>query len=161
MTMTNMQNLFDGYLDKFKKTMDVRRDTIALPVRVRGKKTRLWIDNEYFSERYGEIFSLSTLAVYAVLAKYANSRTQICYPSVVTIMRESGIRSSKTIFASLKQLEQYRLIEISHSKGRSSNRYTLLDTNIWLKPNRVKISNEQGQKIHPNPVKNDPQSHIS
>ena len=156
-----MQHLFDGYLNKFQKKLEERREKIALPVRPRNKKTRLWIDNEYFSEHYGETLPLSALAVYAVLAKYANARTQSCFPSVATIMKESGIKSAKTVFASLKQLEQYRLIEISHSKGRSSNRYTLLDSSIWLKPNHVNISDQQGQNLHPIPVKNDPQSHIS
>lgn len=156
-----MDNLFDGYLEKFKMRMDERRETIALPVRPRHKKTRLWIDNEYFSERYGDALPLSALAVYAVLCKFANARTQTCYPSVALIMEESRIRTAKTVFAALKQLEAYRLIEIGHSKGRSSNKYTLLDSAIWLKPNHVKNSGEQGGNIYPNPVKNDPQSHIS
>ena len=157
-----MNNLFDGhYLDRFKKQMDERRDKIALPVRPRNKKTRLWIDNEYFSERYGEVLPLSALAVYAVLCKFANARTQVCYPSVAKIMQESGIKSPKTVFASLRSLEQYHIIEISRSKGRSSNGYTLLDAGIWVKPNRVKITGQQGQNLHPNPVKNDLQSHIS
>jgi hypothetical protein len=154
-----MQNLFDGYLDKFKKTMDERRETIALPVRPRNKKTRLWIDNEYFSDHYGAAFPLTTLAVYAVLAKYANARTQTCYPSVAKIMQESGIKSEKTVFASLKRLEGHRIIEISRSKGRSSNRYTLLASHIWLKPNPVIVSGEHPQPLHPNPVTNAIQSH--
>ena len=156
-----MEHLFDGYLEKFKKRMEERRETVSLPIRPRNKKTRLWIDNEYFSEHYGEVLPLSALAVYAVLAKYANARTQVCYPSVAKIMQETGIRSPKTVFSSLKQLEYHRIIEISRSKGRSSNRYVLLDSSIWLKPNSVKTSGEQGQNLHPNPVKNDPQSHIS
>ncbi len=157
--MTTMQHLFDGYLNKFHKKLEERREKIALPVRPRNKKTRLWIDNEYFSEHYGEALPLSALAVYAVLAKYANARTQSCFPSIATIMKESGIKSAKTVFASLKQLEQYRLIEISRSKGRSSNRYALLDSSIWLKPNYVNISGQQGKNLRVNPVINDPQSH--
>lgn len=159
MAMTTMQHFLDGYKRKFNDTLADRREKIALPIRPRGKKTRLWIDNEYFTEHYGEALPLSALAVYAVLAKYANARTQSCFPSVATIMRESGIKSTKTAYAALKDLEQYRLIEISHSKGRSSNRYTLLDSSIWLKPNYALFSAEQGQKMNPIPVKNDPQSH--
>jgi hypothetical protein len=156
-----MQHFLDGYEGKFKKKLEERREKVALPIRPRGKKTRLWIDNEYFSERYGEVLPLSALAVYAVLAKFANARTQSCYPSVTKIMQESCIKSAKTVAAALKQLEQYRLIKISHSRGRSSNRYTLLDSRIWLKPNPVKISAELGQILPSTPVKNDLQSHIS
>lgn len=161
MAMTTMQHFLDGYEGKFKKKLEERREKVALPIRPRGKKTRLWIDNEYFSERYGEVLPLSALAVYAVLAKFANARTQSCYPSVTKIMQESCIKSAKTVAAALKQLEQYRLIKISHSRGRSSNRYTLLDSRIWLKPNPVKISAELGQILPSTPVKNDLQSHIS
>ena len=160
--MTKMENLFDGnYLGKFKRHMDERRESIALPVRPRNKKTRLWIDNEYFSEHYGTVLPLSALAVYAVLAKYANARTQTCYPSVALIMRESGVKSEKTVFSSLKKLEQYRIIEISRSKGRSSNKYALLASDIWLKPNPATISGEHPQPLHPNPVTIATQSHIS
>lgn len=149
MTMKTMENLFDGYLDKFKKRMDARRETIALPVRPRGKKTRLFIDNEYFSLHYGNVLPLSALAVYAVLCKFANADTQTCYPSVALIMEESCIRSKKTVFASLKKLEQYRLIEIGHSRGRSSNKYTMLDSHIWLKPNGTFVSPDRGKMYTP------------
>ena len=153
MAMTKMENLFNGnYLNKFKKQMDERRETIALPVRPQNKKTRLWIDNEYFSEHYGTVLPLSALAVYAVLCKFADARTQTCYPAVALIMRESGVKSEKTVFSSLKKLEQYRIIEICRSKGRSSNKYTLLASDIWLKPNPATISGEHPQPLHPNPV---------
>ena len=141
--------------------MDVRRETIALPIRPRNKKARLWIDNEYFSERYSDALSANTFLVYAVLCKFANSKTQTCYPSVATIIKESGIKTEHTVFASLKKLEDHRIIEISHSKGRSSNQYTLLASHIWLKPvlNTVTISLEHPQNLQVNPVKNDIQSH--
>ena len=156
MTMKTMEHLLEGC--QFTKHLD-ERGRAALPIRPRAKKTRLFIDNEYFSEGYADAFPLSAFAVYAVLAKHANARTQSCFPSVATIMRESGIRSAKTVFAAVKEFERCRLIEISHSKGRSSNRYTLLDARVWAKPNRVKSSDEQGENLHPIPVENDPQSH--
>jgi hypothetical protein len=156
MTMKTMEHLLEGC--RFTEHL-AERAKAALPIRPRTKKTRLFIDNEYFSEGYADALPLSALAVYAVLAKYANARTQACYPCVATIMRESGIRSAKTVFAAAKELERYRLIEISHSKGRSSNRYVLLDAKVWAKPNPIKSSDEQGQNLHPIPVENDPQSH--
>jgi hypothetical protein len=135
MIMNPMQPIFgNNYLDKFKRNLEIRKETIALPVRPHGKKTRFFIDNEYFSERYGSVLPMSAFLVYGVLCKYANSKTQSCYPSVATIMKETCIRSAKTVFASLKKLEAYRIIEISHSKGRSSNKYILLDPKIWVKP---------------------------
>ncbi len=58
--------------------MAERRENVAMPIRPRGKKNRLFIDNEYFAERYGEVLPPSALPSYAVLAKYANARTQSC-----------------------------------------------------------------------------------
>ena len=63
MAMTTMQHFLDGYKGKFEKKLEERREKVTLPIRPRGKKTRLWIDNEYFSERYGEVLPLSALAV--------------------------------------------------------------------------------------------------
>ncbi len=94
MTMKTMDQLFDGYKAKFFRNMDERREKVSLPVRPRNKPTRLFIDNEYFSERYGEVLPPSALAVYAVLAKYANSRTQSCWPSVATIVANHALGAS-------------------------------------------------------------------
>ena len=144
--MNHMEPIFGGdYLDKFKRNLEIRKETISLPIRPRNKQTRLFIDNEYFSECYGSVLPASAFLVYAVLCKYANARTQVCYPSVALIQKETGIRSAKTVFASLKLLEQCRIIEISHSKGRSSNKYILLDSKIWLKPNPVRNSANTGK----------------
>jgi hypothetical protein len=144
-----MEQIFaKGYLSKFKIDPEIRREAAALPIRPRGKKTRLWIDNEYFTERYGEVLPLSAFAVLAVLCKYANSKTQACWPSAATIAREA-VLNPKTVFSCLKKLEHYRLIDISRSKGGSSNRYTLLDNRVWLKPNRVKSSGEPSNFLPP------------
>ncbi len=48
----------------------------GLPVRPSKKNTRLFIDNEYFEKGYARLFPKSVLAVYCVLAKYANYGTQ-------------------------------------------------------------------------------------
>jgi len=68
-------------------------------------------------------------------------------------MRESGIKSTKTAYAALKDLEQYRLIEISHSKGRSSNRYTLLDSSILAQAQLCTFFLRTGSKNEPYPGK--------
>ncbi len=111
----------------------------GLSVRPSKKNTRLFIDNEYFEKGYAEMFPKSVLAVYCVLAKYANYKTQTCFPSIDTVMRESGIKRRNTVIDDLKILEAYSLIHIEHSKGRSSNQYALLSSNVWKEPNSIGI----------------------
>jgi hypothetical protein len=126
-----MKNFLDGYAKRFQKTIDDPRS----PIRPRDKKTRLWIDNEYFEKRYAAAFPQSVSLVYAVLAKYANARTQSCWPAARKIMSEAGVASRETLFAAIKTLEAHRIIAVRRSKGRHPNIYTLLDCAVWLPPN--------------------------
>jgi hypothetical protein len=129
--MQPMKNFLDGYAKRFQKVVD----TPQSPIRPRDKKTRLWIDNEYFEKRYAATFPQSVSLVYAVLAKYANARTQSCWPSAQTIMREAGVASRETLFSAIKTLESHHIIAVRRSKGRYPNIYTLLDCRAWLPPN--------------------------
>ncbi len=131
MTMQPMKNFLDGYAKRFQKTSYDPQ----LPIRPRDKKTRLWIDNEYFEKRYAAAFPQSVSLVYAVLAKYANARTQSCWPAAQKIMNEAGVASRETLFTAIRTLEAHRIIAVCRSKGRHPNVYTLLDCAIWLPPN--------------------------
>lgn len=117
----------------------LRNNFERLPVRPSKKNTRLFIDNEYFEKGYAGLFPKSVLAVYCVLAKYANYWTQICFPSINIIMREGGIRRRNTVITGLRILEAYRIIRIEHSKGWSPNQYALLSSDIWKKPDSINI----------------------
>jgi hypothetical protein len=116
----------------------------GLSVRPNKKNTRLFIDNEYFEKGYAEVFPKSVLAVYCILAKYANYETQTCFPSIDTIMRESGIRRRNTVINALKILELYNVIHINHSKGWCPNQYALLDARYWKEPNSIGIDPVNG-----------------
>ncbi len=111
----------------------------GLPVRQSKKNTRLFIDNEYFEKGYARLFSKNVLAVYCVLAKYANYQTQTCFPSIGIIMRESGIKRRNTVIDGLKILEAYSIIHTEHSKGWSPNQYALLSSGIWKEPDSINI----------------------
>lgn len=108
-----------------------------LPIRRPNKKTRFFIDNEYLEKGYAKKFSTATFAVYAVLARHANARAQTCFPSIPTIMQKGGIGNRNTVVAALKQLEEYNIIAVDHSKGRQSNFYTLLDVQHWRALNSI------------------------
>ena len=154
--MQPMKNLFDGYAKRFQKIVD----TPQSPIRPRDKKTRLWIDNEYFEKRYAATFPQSVSLVYAVLAKYANARTQSCWPSAQRIMSEAGVASRETLFSAIKTLEAHSIIAVRRSKGRYPNIYTLLDCRAWLPPNsagkRTVQTEANSTVIEPQQYRNDP-----
>ncbi len=124
-----------------------KRPTLA---RKRGKKTRLYIDNEFLAEGYAaKNRKLSLVDVYAVLCKYANAKKQTCFPSIETIMRESGLKNRNAVVKALKKLEELNIINVWHSLGRSPNHYFLNDTSVWLKEDgTTRDTVEQYQKHH-------------
>ncbi len=113
MTMQPLRRILNN-----KKIPEPKKgDFKGLLVRPSKKNTRLFIDNEYFEKGYAELFPKTVLAVYCVLAKYANYGTQTCFPSIDIIMHESGIKRRNTVVDDLKLLETYSIIYIEHSKG--------------------------------------------
>lgn len=66
----------------------------------------------------------SGLAVYNVLASFANAKTQACYPTHRTIGKIAGM-SKRTVSQKMRQLESLGLIRREKQKGQSI--YYLLD----------------------------------
>ena len=146
-----------------------------LPIRPLKKKTRFYIDNEYFAKGYGQLFHRSRVFdVYGVLAKYSNHRKQVCWPAIKTIMRESGIRNRNTVVKALNLLESYSIIYISHSRGKHTNQYTLLDSRLWKPANSITSDTVQdlvtslaeNTQVHTqievsNSISSDTENHIS
>jgi hypothetical protein len=106
--------------------------------RRKNKKTRFYIDKEFFEKGYASKYRKELiLNVYCVLAKYANYETQVCFPSIATIMIDSGIKNKNSVMTALKILSKLNIINITHSKGRYSNTYMLLDAKSWRDPNSI------------------------
>lgn len=144
-----------------KKISEPRKENFeGLSVRPSKKNTRLFIDNEYFEKGYARLFPKSVLAVYCVLAKYANYQTQTCFPSIDILIHESGIKRRNTVIYDLKILEAYSIIYIEHSKGWSPNQYALLSPDVWKDPNSIKIDTVLSmKKILKNSIKNKPKQY--
>lgn len=96
----------------------------------RRKKTRYYIDNELL-ELCGDILKPHGIAIYNVLAKHANSKTQRCFPSYETIMKQSGVGRRNTVTKYLNLLEEHNLIAIERSVGKKPNLYFLIDVSAW------------------------------
>lgn len=107
----------------------------GLPIRPSKKKTRLFVDNEFYERGYAAAVPHSVSVVYNILAKHANHRTQTCYPAAQTIMELAGVKNRRTIFDAIRILEAFDIIAIVHSQGRVPNHYALLDVSAWKQPN--------------------------
>lgn len=169
MKMKSLQEILQNQSDKPESTPN------RLPIRPLKKKTRFYIDNEYFAKGYGDLFHRSRVFdVYGVLAKYSNHRYQVCWPAIKTIMKESGIKNRNTVIKALNLLESYGIISISHSRGHHSNKYTLLDSRLWKPANSITgdtvqdlaTSVAETTQVHtqiqvPNSISHDTENHIS
>lgn len=99
-------------------------------IRRQGKRTRYYVDNELLKCR-GKTLKPHGIAIYNVLAKYSNSKTQSCFPSYETIMVESGVGRRNTVTKYLNLMERLNIIYIERSAGKKTNKYYLLDCNEW------------------------------
>jgi len=107
----------------------------GLPIRSSKRKTRLYLDNEYYKLGYAALLPHSATIIYNIIAMHANHRTQTCFPSVQRIMELGDIKNRRTLFDGIRMLEAFGIIAVEHSKGRTSNIYALLDVSAWETPN--------------------------
>ncbi len=143
-----------------------------LPIRKKGKQKRFFIDNEYYEWGYAKNLSRQATLVYFLLAKYANSKTQACFPGMDRIVKEGGISNNRYVSRGLKELEKYNLIFVNRPGAGKVNNYYLLDTSVWKKlpgyekvsistKSSVKMNNPESQKELPTKVEFDPLNHRS
>jgi len=146
--------------------------TPNLPIRRKGKQKRFFIDNEYYEWGYAKNLPKQATLVYFILAKYANSKTQACFPGMDKIVKEGGISNNRYVSKGLKELEKYNLIFVNRPGIGKVNNYYLLDTSVWKKipgyeriatsiESSVKINNSESQKELPTKVEFAPLNHRS
>jgi hypothetical protein len=75
-----------------------------------------WIDKAVLSF-YARKLGASGIAVYNVLAYFANTKTQTCFPTQQAIAELLGL-SKRTIIRKIKLLEKLNLIKVERKRGR-------------------------------------------
>jgi len=75
-----------------------------------------WISRAVLNQ-YGRILKGSGLAVYNVLASFANSNTQSCFPTQKSIAGHLGL-SIRTVNRKIRLLKDLRLIKVKKNRGR-------------------------------------------
>lgn len=91
-----------------------------------------WIDREIL-RRYGKKLKASGLAIYNILASYANLSTQSCFPTQATMAKIIGI-SKRTVIRKIKLLKNLGLIRVKKRKDRCV--YYLLEPTVTKKTYR-------------------------
>jgi hypothetical protein len=116
---------------KVKQRIDeILSDSARVP-RSLSKRTRYFIDNEFLEHGYAAAFAKSVTLVYNALARYANQNTQLCFPSIETLMKLSGVRNRNSVQKATTILESMDIILVYRSRGRLPNIYSLQDTSKW------------------------------
>jgi len=85
-----------------------------------------WI-NRAILKRYGRILKSSGLAVYNVLASYANSKSQTCFPTQKSIAGHLGL-SIRTVNRKIRLLKDFNLIKANKITGRCIYSLLKVDT---------------------------------
>lgn len=91
-----------------------------------------WIDNDVI-DKYGPSIGPHAIAVYLVLARYANKDTRKAWPSFATIAKLSGISRPTAIKAISKLIDSGLVATEKRTSGYGdwdSNSYTLLPVNV-------------------------------
>jgi DNA-binding MarR family transcriptional regulator len=91
-------------------------------------KNWYWISQSILKQ-YGNILKPTGLAVYNVLASYANSKSQACFPSQKTIADRIGL-CRETVNRKVELLRKNRLVRVKRIKGRCL--YFLLKPDVIL-----------------------------
>ncbi|MGH8579543.1 MAG: helix-turn-helix domain-containing protein [Gammaproteobacteria bacterium] len=92
-------------------------------------------------------------AILRVLADYAHCDTLTCWPSIETIVRESGF-SERPVQRAITRLGSAKIVGLIPSKGRKANRYVLRIANP-VRDAGLNAVAETGLK-DPNPVAETP-----
>jgi hypothetical protein len=91
-----------------------------------------WISRAVL-KRYGRVLKSSGLAVYNVLASYANAKSQTCFPTQAAIAERTGL-CRETVNRKIRLLQETRLLRVKRLKGRCL--YFLLRPDVILNHTR-------------------------
>jgi len=104
----------------------------SIEIRSIAEREWYWISRAIL-KRYGRILKSSGLAVYNVLASYANSKSQTCFPTQKSIAKLLGI-SVRTVNRKVQLLKEFKLIKVKKTRGRCFYSLLKVDTPKGIQP---------------------------
>lgn len=105
-------------------------------IRSIGDKNWYWVSKSVLN-RYGRILRSSGIGVYNVLASYANSKSQTCFPTQKTIADRIGL-SRKTVNRKVRIMKDLKLVRVRKTRGRCI--YFLLKPYV---PNGIQVRDKR------------------
>jgi DNA-binding MarR family transcriptional regulator len=113
-SMFGVRNSID--MDKFEEN----------EIRSLTERRWYWISHTIL-KRYGRILKSSGLGVYNVLASYANSKSQTCFPAQKSIAGHLGL-SIRTVNRKIRLLKDFKLIKVKKIGSRCFYSLLRVDT---------------------------------
>lgn len=113
------------------------------------------MDNDVIDKKFAAYLGRG-YSLYGVIARHANYKTQECFLSYETLMKETGIKTRNGISQYLKKLVNANMIRIKKLSRRKANHYFLIDKSSWKLPSSIvfnttgavsKNNSEQYQKL--------------
>ena len=108
-------------------------------IRSLGDRNWYWVSKHVLNQ-YGRILRSSGIGVYSVLASYANSKSQTCFPTQKTIADRIGL-SRKTVNRKVRVLKHLKLVTVRKIRGRCI--YFLLKPDA---PNGIQVRDKRDTK---------------
>ncbi|HUU50574.1 MAG TPA: helix-turn-helix domain-containing protein [Nitrospinota bacterium] len=102
-----------------------------------------WI-NKKVLQLFSRSLKSSGLAVYNVLASFANSKSQACFPTQKTIAELIGM-SKRTVIRRIRELQEFGLLAVEKRRGRCL--YRLLKPEV-TKGTQVGDRREHKQELY-------------
>jgi len=85
-------------------------------IRSLGDRNWYWVSKPVINQ-YGRILKSSGIGVYNVLASYANSKSQTCFPTQQVIANRIGL-SRRTVNRKVRILKDFKLVRVRKTRGR-------------------------------------------
>ena len=124
------QTIFERVLKKeFYKHMSNEHESKIRDLRNGGW---YWI-NRHIIKQYGKLLRASGLAVYNVLASYANLKTQTCFPTQKSIAELLRL-SIRTVNRKIRLLKDFKLIRVEKIRSRCFYFLLKVDTPKGIQP---------------------------
>jgi len=105
-------------------------------IRSLGDRNWYWVSKPVLNQ-YGRILRSSGIGVYNVLASYANSKSQTCFPTQQVMAERIGL-SRRTVNRKVRILKDLKLVRVRKIRGRCI--YFLLKPNT---PNGIQAGDKR------------------
>jgi predicted transcriptional regulator len=119
-----------------------------IEIRSNREKNWFWIHHDFIDD-YASGLSHSTVLVYFALCRFADNKTQTCFPAMRTVAEKIGC-SKRSVESSISELAKFGIISIEKRRKangtNNSSLYTLSSRKTWLNPPVAKVDGRSASR---------------